>query len=97
MLNPAEGNIGNNLGDQYFADQCTVRIVAMHALTGAGPDATVRIQTDPVIQARSSVAKYLTARDTAPICVDFVTTNMARAIHDVCPASIGDIKIFLVG
>ena len=62
----AEGDVGDDFGDQDLADQRAVRIVAMHAVAGARPDAAGPVDAEAVEQAGGPFGEDLAAPQVVP-------------------------------
>src|SRR5450631_2440880 len=61
-LGAAESHVRDHFGNQDFADQRTVGVIAMDALCGARPNAAIPIDAKTVEQARCGLREDLAAR-----------------------------------
>jgi hypothetical protein len=95
-LGAAECHIRDHFGNEDFADQSTVEVVAMDALGAARPNATIPIDAKTVEQACGRLREDLAARQFGPVRIDLKTANVARTVLLVGRAGVGDIEVFLV-
>src|SRR6202043_124484 len=96
-LGAAKSHVRDHFGNEDFADQRAVEVIAMDALCGARPNAALPIDAKTVEQARCGLREDFAARQLGPVCVGREAANVARTVLFVSGARVGDIEVFLVG
>ena len=95
-LGPPKNQVGGRFADPDAACQSAIRLVAIHALTGACPDPAIRIEAEAVEHAVGQAGKDVAAGK-PPFLVDRKTADMARAVGAVRPARIGNVEQAIIG
>ena len=79
-LGAAESHVRDHFGNEDFADQRAVEVIAMDSLCCTRPNAAIPIDAKTVEQARCGLREDLATRQLGPARVDRETTNVARTV-----------------
>src|ERR1700674_3341057 len=88
-LGAAESHVRDHFGNEDFADQRAVEVIAMDPLCAARPNAANAIDAETVEQARCGLGEDLATRQLGSVRVGREAANVARTVRFVRRAGVG--------